>query len=705
MIVHLDYETYASQDLKKNKVYRYAMAHDTDILCAAVKIDRGPVRLWSPLFSCDEIRAMGLIPITLDELIDILKRADIVAAHNAQFERLITKFVGTRLYGLPIIPIEKWRCTAVRARVLAMPARLGNLAAALKLCNQKDEVGNGVMLRFCKPTKATKKKPSVRPDLSTCPDEAKKIFDYCCTDVLVEEEIDDTLPQITGREWDIYAMDQRMNDRGIAVDVDGVRELLRQIEEEKVLLLAEVAEMTGGKFVSPTQIDKCIDWLEGQGCDMDSLNKNSVSDALLTAEGPAKRMLEIRQIMGKGSVGKFETLLAMVSPDGRIRGTQLFHGAGPGRWTGIGFQPHNLPRESFKTDEEVEQVILGFMPGSSIKNASKCIRGVLFIECDIDLSAIQGRVAAWLAGEEHVLEAYRDGKDLYLVAASGIYKVPYESLNSESPERQIGKVAELASGFQGWTSAYYTMAESYPKVKTEIHKWGFNPTMEEAVEYIEATRRWSDYCRLTRAQKEQIEKPPSDPGTEEVWLREKRTAKIILAWRDSRPATCAAWKAINAAAIEAVQNPNTVIHWSFISFLCEKVSGIDYLYMRLPNGKRITYPFPEIIERTDKYKRTKPTLTFMSEFKGQWMRVATYGGSLFENAVMGIEREIVAGAMMHLEEIGQEPELTVHDSIALAPSAGVELKTLVDIIVQVPTWAPGLPIAAKGWFGKRYKKD
>lgn len=665
MKVRLDFETRSRVNLKTHKIYNYADDYSTEVMCCAVKVDFGKIRIWCPMLTKEEMVGSGLPYLSTEEFIEICAKGDTFHAHSAQFERLIYHAILVIQFGFPPIPTSKFRCTAALAASLALPRALGAVADVISAPVQKDAEGHRLMMKLCR--------PNAKGEFVAHKSDIVRLCLYCITDVLAEEAVEEMLPAMRPDDQRSWELDQIINDRGIRVDVTGATKLLAMVETRKAELKAEVLELTGG--ISPSQIKASIEWLESEGVEVENMRKATITAALKGKPNEkAKRFMEIRQSLAKASVGKIKTLLRMVSKDGRIRGCHLYWGATTGRAAGIGFQPHNLPRDSYNA-EMVEKVLAGDFEGCPFFAASRCIRGLLLVGCGIDFSAIEGRITAWLAEEEDTLKAYYEGKSTYKVAAAAIFGCHYDQVTPE--QRQIGKVAELALGFQGWIGAFYKMAESYPDVKAEIDTWGL-PQADDPIEWDE----------LTRAER-----------------KDERTAVIVKKWRAAHPATREAWKNLNEAAILTVKTGKPH-RYGRITF---GIKGI-FLYMRLPSGRCLSYPYPEIEMVETKYGQLKKSVTFMTvdqKAKGapnKWVRQSTYGGKIFENAVQGIDHDMLLHAINNFELLGQEVVLHVHDQQVCDPSPGVQLRDLEKVMCDVPSWAAGLPVAAEGWFDKRYRK-
>ena len=380
-----------------------------------------------------------------------------------------------------------------------------------------------------------------------------------------------------------------------------------------------------------------------------------------------KRMLEIRQALGRAAVKKLPAFLARVQADGRARSNLMYHGAGTGRWTAKGIQLQNLPSRDLAIEaEEVEGALraaemglLESLYGGAQEVATACIRGLLIAAPGTrficaDYSSIEGRVCAWMAGEETVLQSYLDKLDLYKVAASGAFRTAYELVTKA--QRQVGKVIELFCQYQGSLGA----------VKKACINYGVKIPDEEA-------------------------------------------KAAIAAWRESRPATTALWKQLESAAMSAVQQPGTMYVYRAIRF---KVIG-KWLLMRLPSNRLLYYYQPEIVSKEMPWRTDNgdPVLRDVVSFYGvdsvtkHWQRQYGYGGLWAENAVQATARDLMANAMLNIEAAGYPLVLTVHDELlAEVPNGHGTVQEFEELCCQLPTWAEGLPVSAEGWEGRRYRK-
>jgi len=654
----IDMETRSRVDLKKTGVYPYAEHKSTDILCIAVKVDDKAPGIWVNedffhILRGQDTKLPLIDPVYMVHLAHQV--ADGIHAHNVQFERVMWQKIMVERYGFAPISFEKWRDTAAKAAAHALPRDLFRACKVLGLSEQKDMTGHRIMMKMCKPKRNGEWHEDAQDFLALC--------HYCLQDVESEYALDQVLYDLSSSELEVWRLDQIVNDRGIQIDVPAIRNLIYKIQEKERLLLAEVPVITNGAIESVRQVEAMREWLQSQGLDLPDLTKDTVADALTKEVTPKiKRLLQIRQSLAKSSVSKFATMLRMVCRDGRVRGVTLYHAASTGRFGGRGIQPQNLPRASHGS-EAIEAILQNGIAevekvsgNCVIQEASKCIRGMLIAKkghtfiCT-DYASIEAIKLAWIAGEEKVLQDFRNGLDLYKTAAMDVYKKSYEDINTK--ERFVGKTIVLACGYQGWVNAFRQI------------------------------------------------------GSDEVnQMSDEEIAEIIGAWRGVRVATVRFWRGVEAAALQTVQDgkPHSYGRVKF---------GIRgrFLHCRLPSGRILSYYNPSIRNQESPYGKMRRVVSFMgvNSMTHKWERQYTYGGKLTENIVQALSRDTLVEAMKRVEQAKFPIVLHVHDEImAEVPlSWGQSEEKVAEferLMTQVPTWAPGCPIKAESWIGGRYRK-
>jgi len=653
MKITLDFETRSRVDLKAQGVYNYARHESTEILCAAVKVDDGPTRYWVPA------KFRHIVPTQISEasFITIMLEGKIFEAHNAQFERLLWLETMVKRHGYPAIMLNQWRCTAALAAAYSLPRSLGEACKALNLPEQKDLAGYWIMMRMCKPRKPTIADPV--SEWNEHPDDFRKLCEYCAQDVEAEYALSNKLHDLPKSEWDLYHLDQKINDRGILIDRKAVANLKKKVKSKEKKLLIEMQSLTNNHVKTAKQLDKLLEWLDQNGCPMEDLSKNEVE---LTLEDPnlsprVRRALEIRKSLALSSVSKLEAMENLMCEDDRVRGTLLFHGANTGRWSATKLQTQNFPRSKFET-EDVEFILKSAYPEIEMLHddvifaVSKSLRGMIIAPPDqvlacSDYSSVEARAVAWLAGELHVLKAFQEGKDLYKVAADNIYGCGYDNVTKD--QRMIGKVATLALGYQGWLGAFHSMAKGYS-----------------------------------------------------LKLEDDEAEKIIINWREAHPNIRKLWRGLEWAAMETVKT-GASNSYGPIRF------GIrnNFLHMRLPSGRLLAYYDPQIRKVDTKYETGKEVVTFMgvNSFTRKWCRMATYGGKLTENATQATARDLLKHSLFNFDRRNYNIVGHVHDEIqSEVDEAGFNLKEYDRIMAETPEWAVGLPLEAEGFTSKRYRK-
>ncbi len=654
----IDIETYSSVDLIKSGVYAYADAPDFEILLFAYAFDDEEVQITDLVQG--ETLPENVMSALTDE--DIIK-----TAYNANFERTCI----SRYFNMDL-PVSQWRCSSVQALELGLPSGLANVAEALGLPQQKDKRGKALIDYFSKPAKAKisgecngqmslyKKSNSIRHMPSDAPDKWQIFKDYCKQDVEVERAIKKKLSRfpIRDSEQRLWEHDQRINDRGVRVDIPFVEKAIEYNNIYSKICYDEAQQLTG--LENPKSVPQLKKWLEAEtGETIDSLDKDKIKE-LMSSDIPlkVKRVLFLRSMLAKTSVSKYEAMKRSVCSDGRIRGLLQFYGANrTGRWAGRIVQVQNLPqnhlrdleyaRECVKSgDFDDFEMLFGNVPGTLselIRTALVPSEGRRFIVSDF--SAIEARVLSYLADEKWRLEVFRTHGKIYEASAAQMFHVPVESIHKGDPLRQKGKIAELALGYGGSVGAMVNM------------------------------------------------------GALKMGLDEDELQPIVDRWRGSNTAITAFWKTVENAAFDAINGkPSKIKHG--ISFV--KESGI--LFVGLPSGRRIAYVKPQI--GTNKFDRPAITYMGMNQTSNKWERLETWGGKLTENIVQAFARDCLAESIIRLEQRGFEVNFHVHDEVILDVPEGVSSAEEVSAIMCEPVaWADGLPLNADGYECNFYMKD
>lgn len=674
--IGLDYETFSAIDLRARGLHNYATDESTGAHCLSYGADPERVKIWTEGEPFPE------------ELAQHLAAGGIFTAWNAQFEWAIWNLCCVRKYGWPVLPISQVRCSMVRAYAMALPGALEDAAPALGVDQRKDAEGHRIMMQLAKP----RKDGSMWRRNEETLDKFPKLYAYNKQDVRTELACLSRLMELSPSECALWELDHKINNRGVMCDLASVDKAIEIIQSEQKRLNAEMLYVTGGVVGSCNEVQMLGKWIKSQGVDMPGLAKADVLNALAEDDAAAeiwdetmplavRRALELRQEAAKSSTAKLVAMREKASSDGRIRNMHQFHGASTGRWAGRGIQPHNL----FKTrpgitQEDIEAMfsMLGdkemfdLFYGPSMAAVSDCLRGMLIaaegnelIVCDF--SAVEARVLPWLAGQESVLEIFRTHGKIYEHAAANIYHIGLEEVTKD--QRAKGKIAILALGFGGGLGAFQAMARGY---NVEI-------TDEEADTIKKAWRAANQ--------------------------------KIVRYWYDLEEAVLGAMK---TGAVYCAGAPGRQVKF--------RKAG-SFLWALLPSGRALCYPYPELRMVTTPWGEEKEQLTFMTvvdvtqkkkakilpdpNSKGKWQRISTYGGSLAENMTQAVARDLLAEAMVRLESEGIEIVMHVHDEVVAEVKrfrAEYALERMEAIMSEAPAWAKGLPLAAEGFHGKRYRK-
>jgi DNA polymerase len=682
-VLHIDFETRSACDLKAAGLDNYAKHPTTDVWCMAWALGEHKTSL---LVAYDFSKQNH--PWTQH-----VKKGGLVYAHNAAFELAIWNNVMVPRYGWPPLKPEQVRCTMAMAYAMALPGALEKAAPAVGLDMAKDMAGHRVMMQLAKPkdyeviTAGSVGVSDVGEDVMIPiwhddPAKLEKLYAYCKQDVEVERALCHRLLALPPAEQSLWLLDYRINNRGVCVDTGAVRSAIAVVESEQARLHTCMREVTGNAVATCTATGQLGDWIRAQGVSIDGVAKADVLDALAGDLPPVvRKALKLRQEAAKSSTAKLKAMLNAASSDGRLRNMFAYHGAATGRWAGRKVQLHNMPRGKLSPEavEIVMQLLADHSPdlaadcidyfyGTPLDVVSSCLRGFICAApgkhlIAADFANIEGRMLAWLAGEEWKLEAFRafdagTGPDLYLVAAAAAYRVPVETLNKKSPERQPGKVMELAFGFGGGVGAWRKMEGAAPGMP-----------------------RFTD-----------------DEVNE---FKDK--------WRGKHVATEAYWGNLEDAAVTAVMNPGRIFAAGPKGREVRYVVKGSFLWCKLPSGRNLCYPYPKLKERETPWGEMKECVHYMTvdSMSNKWMETHTYGGKLAENVTQAAARDVLAEAMVALTNYEYDVVLHVHDEVVVEVPAGApdgEQGKVEWIMQQVPLWATGLPIATEGWRGERYRK-
>lgn len=687
----IDFETYSAVPIK-NGTHVYAAG--AEIMLCAWAIDDGPVSVWD--LTATAVPAAALILALEDDQVEIW-------AHNSHFDRTVLRSnPPMQCARIAAEDVSRWRDTMVQALSHSLPAGLDSLCAALRVPTDKakDKAGRQLIQLFCKPRPATSKLR--RATRETHPAEWKRFVEYAALDIVAMRECHRRMHKwnFAGAELALWHLDQRINDRGVAIDLELVRGAIRALEQEKKALARRTLEMTAGQVESTTQRDKLLQHvLEEFGVDLPDLQMATLERRIADPDLPLelRELLAVRLQASSTSTSKYATLANGTSADGRLRGTLQFNGASrTGRWAGRLFQPQNLPRPN-KSADEIDTGIEALLAGSEdlitdnvMELASNAIRGCIVAPKGrklvvADLSNIEGRDQAWLAGERWKLQAFREfdagtGPDLYKLAYGKSFGVKPEAVTKD--QRQVGKVQELALGYEGGVGAFVTFAAAYGidledlarKVLPVAPGWA----LDEASGFYDWTVK---------------EKRPTFGLSRDAFVACDATKR---GWRQAHSAIVAMWADLKAAAVTAIEWPGQITRVGPLAVGCQG----NWLRVRLPSGRSLCYPAPRLVDGA---------ITYMgiNQYSRQWSRLKTYGGKIFENVCQAVARDVMAHNMPLIEAAGYAIVLTVHDEVICeAPDAPEFNAThLASLLAANPPWAPDMPLAAAGFEAYRYKKD
>ncbi len=696
-VLHLDYETYSEEDLIKAGAHKYAMHESTELLNAGWAFDDDEPVLWIPGMPCPP------------EIVEHVINGGMVAAWNANFERLMWQYVAGPKYGWLVPKLEQYDCIMVRAMAMNMPGKLENAAPAFGLPIRKDDVGARTMKQLCKPRKTTKKNPDRRFTREKYPEKFAILDHYVLQDVRVEQGIYKRAIRLIPSERALWLLDQKINDRGIMVDMELVEKARLIVEAEKDALNIEMQNVTDFAVLTCDAVKQIKAFIVGRGFDIKGVDKDALTNLLARDDLPpeVRRCTEIRLEAGKASVAKLDAFARRICTDGTIKGTLQFHGAKQtGRWAARGVQVQNFPRPSPDTDIllVIEDILnpltsnrewIATMHGPPVSIISDILRGILKARpgrklFSRDLSGIEARVLPWLAGAEDALEAFRtfdagEGYDNYCHAAARIYNVPVEQITKA--QRQVGKVAVLALGFGGGASAFASMAKIYRVDLDAIFEtvWGVTTLLNRE----KAEDGWK-----SRGCKSGIRK--------RAWLAAEM---IKLAWRDANPDIVQFWYDLENAAINAIENPGQTFKAG--EYITYRKSG-SFLRCKLPSGRSIFYPYARIEWITTPWGKQKKEIIFKSEdgFTRKWSEQKFYGGFGSENVTQAVARDVMVVGLLAAEAGGYETLITIHDEdVAECDEALGSEEEFHELFVTPAPWAPGLPVTATGWLDERYKKE
>ena len=641
----IDIETYSDQPLPKTGVYRYVESPLFEILLFSYSVDGGPVMVVD--LACGETIPQDILSALEDESV-------IKWAFNASFERIcLSRYLGYPT-GNYIDPCS-WRCSMIWAATMGLPLSLEGVGTVLGLEKQKMTEGKELIKYFCQPCAPTKSNGQRTRNLPAhAPDKWLNFKKYNVRDVEVEMAIQDRLAKFPVPEsvWNEYHHDQEINDRGVALDMELVKQAIALDARSRSELTTAMKELTA--LENPNSVQQMKLWLADNGLETDTLGKKAVAEMLKTASPEMRRVLTLRQQLAKSSVKKYQAMETAVCADGRARGMFQFYGANrTGRWAGRIIQMQNLPQHHLANladarglvrdgDFDAVEFFFDDVPDTLsqlIRTAFVPREGAKLIVADF--SAIEARVIAWLAGEEWRQQVFAEGKDIYCASASQMFGVPVEKHGINGHLRQKGKIAELALGYGGSVGALKAM------------------------------------------------------GALEMGLTEEELPPLVDAWRQANPMITKFWWDVDRAVMEAVRFKHTN-ETHGITFSCR--SGM--LFITLPSGRQLAYVKPKI--GTNKFGGDCITYEGVGGTK-KWERLDSYGPKFVENIVQATARDILCYAMQTLRYCSIV--MHIHDEVVIEADPRVSMDAICDQMGRTPPWAKGLQLRADGYETEFYKKD
>lgn len=746
----LDTETFSPVDLKKSGSYAYAEHEETEILICSYAIDDGPARVWD----CTDGSRM---PDDLKAALRQVRRhkAKLVMQNGLMFDRLVMR----NCWGMDIDPRDILD-TMVMAFRHSLPGSLAMQCEVLQIdeSQAKDKRGKALIQRFCKPTPKNYKVR--RYSRETHPAEWAEFIEYARSDITAMREVFHAMPDWGNIEFEntVLAIDQRINDRGFFVDTALANAAIDAVKQHKIELQQEANEkwgagLTGAAFL-PTlrELAPAHEILNAQ--------KSTLNDLLADDDLPddARTIIEMRLGASSTASTKYNPLLLGLSGDGRRRGCLQYGGAKRTlRWAGKSFQPQNLARGFFSDDPKnkkkktrpewasdkdwwrilhplsvgIEMLLKGKAHWcyDVAKLTASTVRSCIIPEPGnklvvADYSNVEGRGLAWSAGEDTALDTFRAGLDIYCVTAGKMFGMDPDYIKeSRSDLRQIGKACELGLGYGGGVAAFLTFAKNLG-----LDLYAMAETMKGTFpDHIwAAAKRGYEYARIQEKNKKgfagQKAERPSYDLPKNVWLT---CDSIKRMWRESHPKTCAFWNDLESAAMNAIKNPGKS-YWAGAevrengdrAIRIRRTKGKDgspgwWLQVELPSGRILSYPGIGIsvekqIDEDDDRTEYRERIRYMGENQTtrQWGKQYTYGGKLAENVTQALCRDLLANALVTVENAGWPIILHVHDEIVTEVPNTPEytVAELERMMCDLPGWAAGFPLAAEGAELMRYAK-
>lgn len=663
--LHLDYETFSMADLTKTGAYRYAADPSAEIVCLAYKVKgvHDYPKYWSPYY--DKPIPNELLDSLADERI-------LVIAHNAMFERAITKHVLVPQYGAVLPSVRRWRCTAAACAVANLPRALGDVMQVLYPGDErfhKDKRGTDLVRKFCIPKKLNKRNSRIRTMPHEAPNDFWALNEYCMQDVVTESLLWERIRNLViPDEWEVFALDMEINERGLPLDAELVELAIPIVQELEARAVEAVQSLTDG--IRPTQRQKMLEWLKSEeDIEIDDFKSKTIRRFL--RDNPkvnprVRDLLELRLETSRVSTKKLQSMSKAVMVDGTVKGTLLFYGASTGRWSGKVVQPHNFTRGTLKAKQQLEVLellrhgnadIIEFLYDKPLQILSQCMRGFIRAPAGYefvvaDFSSIEARVLAWYARQEDMLERYRRNEDQYIAfAANHLYHISPEEVTSE--QRRLAKNAVLGAGYSMGGPKFVLYCDNQDITITEEEGYRVINAYRSSVPMI--VRFWRECENAVR----HVLKTRED-----VVLRNLRfgyTGKLFTIWLASgRP-----------------------LYYPGLRFHKEKGERTTLVYDTVRNVKKEDQRIPGV----------------------RWAPVSLYGGKIVENIVQATARDLLVHGLRNCEKNGYPVSGHVHDeALTLRPLGTGDHHELERIISKKPDWATDLPVGAEGFICVHYRK-
>lgn len=682
----LDLETFCTVPINHGT---HAYAAQAEIMLFAYAIDKQPAKVWD--VTCTPAP---------QELLNALKTAQRIVAHNSHFDRTVLRHTMPKFCP----PVEKWFDTMVQAYSHSLKGGLSDLCDIFKVSAEhtKDKDGRKLIHLFCKPQPKNRK--VARATSQTHPTQWAKFIEYARLDVEAMRALYHKMPTWNYRneELALWHLDQRINDRGVAIDTQLVAGALTTLAHEKKQLDKQTQAQTQGEVQAATQRDALLKHiLEAHGVSLPNLQKSTLERRLHDENLPqaVRNLIALRLQSATTSTSKFKALTKSMSQDGRLRGCLQFNGAmRTGRWAGRVFQPQNLPRPTHKQHEidtaidAIKNNVLEITTDNVMAMVSSTLRGCLTAPASkklvvSDLSNIEGRVQAWLAGENWKLKAFKafdagTGHDLYKLAYAKSFNVTPQSVKKD--QRQIGKVQELALGYGGGVSAFLSMAANYGMDLKSMAKEAYDHIPPRIMNEASRSLAWH-----------KLQDRSTHGLTNEVW---QVCDSFKRMWREAHPQIATLWQTLETTVKKAI------IHKGKLYRINKHLSVLyqgAWLRIRLPSGRFLCYPAANWNSKKGIYYKG------VNSYTKKWENITTYGGKLFENICQAVARDVLAHNMQMIENAGYEIVLTVHDEVICEALDTDEFNEteLSSLLATNPKWAEELPLAAGGFEAYRYRKD